>query len=208
MRDVPALIGLYLPGSEAEGNAAALLADPAARQVSWSVDPLPGAPVRRDVQRTGTATSTDGVFLPQLGPLDGPVVVRVSGPGPPAPAPQPLGPEQDLRLVAPDPLTPPGRLPLVQEIGAQSSWTDQGLRVASGLVREIAAEADRWEVRAACYGRGSLTVRFLGQRGTVPCDGRTHAPFPGRQQEALRRFALTVDGEGLIAYRIGIYSGA
>lgn len=167
---VPSIISLLFfdpqhPRARPDNNRVLLLADPAARTLRWTTSPLPSAPTT--APRSGTLSSTNGVFDAWIGPLTGRLSASVEGlPGDPLP------------------LTFPDAEPLLTLPAPPS--TGSGTEVASGGDVAFADEAglelgdvvlDRpGDIRIRCYGGGTLTVLVDDASvGAVACDLGEHA---------------------------------
>jgi hypothetical protein len=172
---VPSIISMMFfdpqhPAARPDNNLVLLLADPAARTLRWTTSPLPSAPTT--ARRSGTLSSTNGVFMAWIGPLTGRLSATV-----------------DELPGDPTPLTFPDAEPLLTLPAPPS--TGSGTNVASGGDTAFADEAglelgdvvpDRSGViRIRCYGGGTLAV-LVDDRpvGAVACDlGEHSVPLTG-----------------------------
>ena len=216
--DTATHVGLYLRGQQTPDNSLFVLADPAARELSWTAQPLPFAPPADTsrTQRRGTASSPDGVFVEDAGPLDGPVQVQISGPALPVQTEQPLTTTDLPMLVEAAPLVlPPGQEHHVG-VSGQTEWEEQeyrpdgsvleaGFRDRFRLTDDTGSDPARsWAVQAVCYGGGRMRVAVMGQRGTVRCDGQQRSPFGVFQQPEPGGFVLRLEGDGVHVYRLAV----
>ena len=222
LRDAELPVGLYLDGQEEGTNALFVLADPAARALSWTARALPYAPPvgTSGARRDGTASSPDGVFVADAGLLDGPVQVQVSGPALLPQAEQPLTTTGQPALVPPRPLVLPGYQQAQVMLVEQSAWQGETYRGDGSLVAgrylvqsrtenyTFEAPAGPWAVHAVCYGGGRLRVAVMGQRGSVRCDGQQHAPFSVFEKRKAGGYTVEVEADTLLTYRLAVANGA
>ncbi len=217
VQDAGSHVGLYLPGQEAGDNTLFVLADPAARELAWSAQAVPYAPPAgtSGARRSGTTSSPDGVFVEDAGPLDGLVQVQVAGPALPVQAHRPLTATGRPDLVDAPPVVLPAGQGEWAELDGQSDWQDGdglaggspsgGYEVASGLQDDrLTGTTGRWAVHATCYGGGRLRLALLGERGSVPCDGQQHVPFPVVDRPDREGYHLRLEAQGLIVYRVAV----
>ena len=216
--DAGAHVGLYLHGQESGSNTLFVLADPAARELSWTAQALPYAPPAdtSGAQRGGSASSPDGVFVEDAGRLDGLVDVQLAGPALPVQAVRALTTRDLPALVEPAPLVMPAGQKAHSGVSGQSEYDgelyrpdgsvlESGYRDRFRLTNDTSAgPAGSWAVQAVCYGGGHLRLTVMGQRGTVRCDGQQHAPFSVFEQPEPGGYALNIDGDGLHVYRVTV----
>jgi len=196
-----------------------VLADPAARELSWTAQALPYAPPAdtSGAQRRGTASSEDGVFVEDAGALDGLVSVQLTGPALPAQAGLPLTTTGQPDLVDAAALVVPAGRQHQGELSGQSQWQEDDPGVGGALTGAYSAQSglrnealhgqtERWRVQVDCYGGGRLQVTALGRRGSVSCDGQEHSPFPDLSGPQRESYGLGLTGDGLLAYRVLVSS--
>jgi hypothetical protein len=206
-------VGVYLPVVQGDQltSTALVLADPAARFMTWRERPLPYAPAENSGV-VPTMTSRNGVFLGSLGAITGYVDVSVQDRrGRSVTFPLASGASRPalLRPQAPD-------LP--------SSWDPQG----GSSAQTEPQEEGRWAgahfssvntnkrrpmtVYARCYGggrldfallayeeRGATSIATPATHGAVSCDGATHRAFAPRTVSA-GGYEISVASDRLQAY--------
>ena len=211
-------VGLYLDGRDVRENTLFVLADPAARALSWTARTLAYAPpaASSGARRSGTASSPDGVFVGDAGRLDGLLDVELAGPSLPVQADQPLSTSDLPALVEAAPLVLPPGQESHTGVSGQSEYEGElyrpdGSVLARGVRDRFVLRNDTsddpaggWAVQAVCYGGGSLRLAVMGQRGDLRCDGQQRTPFSVFQAPDPGHYVLRVNGDGLHVYRVTV----
>ena len=192
----PPVLGLYIGTiGETQQFETSLfaLAAPSARRLHWRSPGLPYAVLDGGgpTNRSGELSSSDGVFLNDVGPLAGPVLLDVPGGGT---QPFGFGGQQASLAQPPAPDVPAGFVSSTGGAGATDATT-----FAAPLYATFNNQRTATVTAVRCYGGGTLRLSF-GTRalGSAACDGLTHT-FTSRP--AMSRDALTLAGDRVQSYR-------
>lgn len=176
-----------------------VLADPAARRLDWTQQPLPHAEeaTGRTFSPGGTLSSPDGVFTGDAGSLGGPVSVALTDArGRVRPA-GPLSPVATADLAPPAvPAVPAGWVQRFAASGGSERQADGSWSGPASLGLSDEVRGGTGAVVGRCYGGGVLQVRVEdGQghqagRGSLACDGQSHLAV--RQTVPLREATVHV----------------
>jgi len=173
----PDHVGLYLTYNRTDaagfGNMAFLLADPRARSLRWREQPLPFAPPSSLGVSTGSATSSDGTFVVDVGQLVGPLEASVTAKD--AGESFQLSLTDDPDLIRPELAVPPSW----EQTGGGAFQSDRAENGWSGPRYSVFTTSDA--VLLECYGGGVLRADVTGgpkeavlSSAQVPCDGQAH----------------------------------